>query len=477
MRILLLNPPRYEGIPVIREERCEITERYSILEPYSLLQIGSIIRNSGHEVELVDANGLDLDYQDIAKVIGEKRFDMVFFRFTPTTFDWDMKTAEVSKKNKPDSITVGICWTLGDLAHSVMSDAKSLDIFVRHEYEVVMPRLVSAIEKGDLSRVDGIAYRNEREITVNGDAEPISDFDSLPLPAYDLLPSLKPYFINTPHGSPFTIMYTSKGCPFKCIYCTVAQTKWKVRSAKRVLEELRYLKNNYDIRTVSFFDETFTLKRDRVIDIAESIRDEKLDIVWYCNTRVHLVDEDLLRVMKEGGCRGISFGIESGSQKILNDACKGTTVEDAKKAVKLTKKEGIKAYCSFILGLPGEDWSTVKQTLDFVKETLPTGAQFNVAVPYPDTVLYEIALERGWIEEADWRRFYQDEAIMRTDALSTEDLNRARDKAYRTLYFNPRWIFQNIRFVLRNTEDFPLATRYWFKIMNNYVVHRMKHAH
>jgi radical SAM superfamily enzyme YgiQ (UPF0313 family) len=477
MRILLLNPPRFEGIPVIREERCEITERYSVLEPYSLLQIGSILRNGGHEVALVDANGLNMDFRDITKVIGKKRFDMVVFRFTPTTFDWDMRIAEVSKKQNPDSKTVGTCWTLGDLAQSVMSDAKNMDIFVRHEYEVVIPRLVSAIENGDISRVDGIAYRNEGEITVNGDAEPISDFDSLPLPAYDLLPSLKPYFINTPHGSPFTIMYTSKGCPFKCIYCTVAQTKWKVRSAKRVLEELRYLKNNYNIRTVSFFDETFTLKRDRVLDIAESIRDENLDIVWYCNTRVHLVDEGMLHVMKEGGCRGISFGIESGSQKILNDACKGTTVEDAKKAVKLTKKEGIKAYCSFIFGLPGEDWSTVKQTLDFVKETLPTGAQFNVAVPYPDTALYEMALERGWIEEADWRRFYQDEAIMRTDALSTEDLNRARDKAYRTLYFNPRWIFQNVRFVLRNTEDFPLATRYWFKIMNNYVVHRMKHAH
>ncbi len=214
-----------------------------------------------------------------------------------------------------------------------------------------------------------------------------------------------------------------------------------------------------------------------MIEIAEGIKNENLDIKWYCNTRANLVDEKLLHIMKEGGCRGISFGVESGSQKILDNVNKGATVEEARNAIQLAKKEGIKVYCSFIFGLPGEDWDTVDQTIDFVKNTLPTGAQFNVAVPYPGTALYDIARDNGWVEDLDWRNLYQDEAVMRTNALTTEDLTKTRNMAYRILYFNPRWILQNIWFVIRNIEDFPLATRYWIKIMNNYLVHRMKHAH
>ncbi len=478
MNILLINPPRFESIPVIREERCEITERYSVLPPYSLLQIGSLLRKQGNNVSLIDANGEDMGIKKLRQYMKVIDFSILIFRFTPTTFDWDMKVAAIAKEINPNIITAGICWTLGSFPQDVLQAANELDIYIRHEYEVTVPSLISALgKKSPLSNVSGIAYKENGQIIVTQEAVPIKDYDDLPTPAYDLLQNLDPYFINTPAGKPFTIMYTSKGCPYKCIYCTVARTKWKPRSAKSVLNELRYLKKNYNIKTVSFFDETFTINRERVIEIAEGIKNENLDIKWYCNTRANLVDEKLLHIMKEGGCRGISFGVESGSQKILDNVNKGATVEEARNAIQLAKKEGIKVYCSFIFGLPGEDWDTVDQTIDFVKNTLPTGAQFNVAVPYPGTALYDIARDNGWVEDLDWRNLYQDEAVMRTNALTTEDLTKTRNMAYRILYFNPRWILQNIWFVIRNIEDFPLATRYWIKIMNNYLVHRMKHAH
>jgi radical SAM superfamily enzyme YgiQ (UPF0313 family) len=480
MNVLVVNPPRFHGIPVIREERCEITERYSVLPPYSLLQIASILRNEGHEVQLIDANGWDLSWEELISKMKDARYDVLIFRFTPTTFDWDTKTAFISKKINPKALTVGICWTLRTVPKEVLQDCVYLDVYIMHEYEVVAPALVSAISNGeDLSTVAGIAYRTEDdEIKVNGPAKPLSDWDSLPLPAYDLLPSLKNYYINTPHGSPFTIMYTSKGCPYSCIYCTVRNTKLKLRSAESIINELRYLKKRFNVKTVSFFDETFTINRNRVMAIAEAIKKEKLGIVWYCNTRVDLVDRDLLKAMYDGGCRGISFGIESGSQKILDNAKKGITVEQAENAIKWAKEVGIKVYCSFMFGLPGENWETVKETIDFVKRTLPTSAQFNVAVPYPGTELYKIAVEKGWIKEgASWREMYQHEAIMRTDELSYEDLNKARKMAYRALYFNPKWWLQNVGHALRHTEDLPLAMKYAIKIIKNYVFHRMTHAH
>jgi anaerobic magnesium-protoporphyrin IX monomethyl ester cyclase len=479
LKVLLVNPPRFEGIPVIREERCEITERYSVLPPYSLLQIASILRNNGHKVELIDANGLNLAWDQLNAQMNIIDYEVLIFRFTPTTFDEDNKAASVSKQSHPKAWTIGICCTLYTVPKEVLQGSPDLDIYIGHEYEVVAPAVVDALSGGaDLSSVEGIAYRKGSNLRVTEDVESLADWDSMPLPAYDLLGSLRPYFINTPHGSPFTTMYTSKGCPYSCIFCTVRNTPVRKRSAESVLEELRYLKKKFNIKMVSFFDETFTLDRPRVIAICDALKKEKLKVIWYCNTRVNLVDSALLKLMYEAGCRGLSFGIESGSQEILDRARKGTTVKQAENAVKWAKEAGIKVLCSFIIGLPGENLRTAEETINFVKRTLPTGAQFNVAVPYPGSDLYRIAINKGWIKkDIDWRQMFQHESIMRTDRLDNESLNRARKKAYRALYFNPKWWLQNTGHTLRHLEDLPLATRYSFKIMINFILRKMEHGH
>lgn len=480
LKILLINPPRLNGIPVIREERCEITERTSVLPPYSLLQMAAILIHNGHQVNLIDANGQNISYDELNNRLQSiDNYDALIFRFTPTTFDSDIKIAEISKKHYPKAITIGICWTLRTMPESVLHNCAHLDIYALHECETVVPKLISAINQSeDLSTVKGIAYRNGTQIKVNEAAEPLSNWDNLPLPAYDLLPTLKNYYINTRHGSPFTIIYASKGCPYSCIYCTERNTKLKNRSAENILKELRYLKRKFNIKTVSFFDETFTLDRERATAIAKGIKEENLKITWYCNTRVNLVNKELLKTMYDGGCRGISFGIESGCQQILDNAKKGVTVQQAAEAIELAKKAGLKTYCSFVIGLPGENWDTIKETIEFVKKTLPNGAQFNVAVPYPGTELYTIALTKGWIDrKLDWHSMYQHAATMRTDDLSPAELEKARKMAYRAVYFNTNWVLQNVWHTVKHPEDFYLATGYVAKIANNYLLHKMEHAH
>jgi len=160
MRVLLVNPPRFEGIPVIREERCEITERYSILEPYSLLQMGALLRQQGHEVELLDMNGFDLQWKELESRLGSSKPGAVLFRFTPTTFDHDVRTASIARSVLPEARTIGVCWTLRTLPQEVMSQAPDLDFYIRQEYEVVAPSLMDAIQKGSpMDEVAGIAYR------------------------------------------------------------------------------------------------------------------------------------------------------------------------------------------------------------------------------------------------------------------------------------------------------------------------------
>ncbi len=479
MRVLLLNPPRSNGIPVIREERCEITDRYSVLPPYSLLQIASILRKQGHDISLIDANGMNLNWTQTRDLMQQSSYDVLVFRFTPTTFDSDMNAAAISKQIQPRAFTVSICWTLRTMPHNVLGDVPALDIYIMHEYESVAPALFDALSNGlKFDEVHGIAYQKAGNVIVNPSAQPVSDYDELPLAAFDLLPSLHPYHINTPHGKPFTIMYASKGCPFSCNFCTVRRTSFKKRSAESILNELRFLKEHFGVRTVSFFDETFTIDKKRVIQLCEGMERENLNIRWYCNTRVELVTKELLQTMKKGGCRGIAFGVESGSQQILDNVEKGNTVEEAEEAIKKTKKAGIKAYCSFIIGLPGETWDTIHETINFVKRARPTGAQFNVAVPYPGTPMYDLGVEKGWVKSTlNWRELYQHAANMRTESLGGEELEDARRLAYRSLYFNPKWLMGNFLWVLRYPEDFYLGTRYFVKIMKNYLFHRMQHAH
>jgi len=478
LKVLLINPPRFEGISVIREERCEITERYSVLEPYSLLQIGALLRNAGHEVSLVDLNGRQLGYSDLEQKVREVRPDVVMYRFTPTTFDWDQKTSSIVKGVDKSITTAGICWTLHTMPKQVLNEAPDQDYYVRQDYEVVAPALVDALATGKpLDGVAGIAYREGGEVKTTAPSAPLKDYDSMPLPAFDLLPDLDPYYVTAPAGRPFTILYTSKGCPFKCSFCTVAGTPWKMRTAPHIMEELRYLKEHFGLRTASFFDETFTFNRKRVEDICRSLIEEDMRIKWYCNTRAHLVDQELLDLMRKAGCRGISFGIESGSQRILDSVEKHVTVQQAKDAVLAAKAARLKVLCSFIFGLPGEDWDSVHETLKFVRETLPTSAQFNVAVPYPGTRLHEQIYGLPGLEEPDFRKMYQHASVVGTEKMSPEDLDKARKMAYKTLYTSGRWWLSNAKHLVQEPSDLYLATRYAMKITNNYVFHGMKDAH
>jgi len=478
MKVAFVNPPRFEGVSVVREERCEVPERYSVLEPYSLLQLAAMLRAAGHRVELLDANGVNANYADVRAWLARHEYDALFFRFTPTTFDHDVRLAGISKEVRPDARTVGLCWTLRTRPAEVLRDVPALDIYLRHEYENVGPQLVSALERDQpLEFVPGVTFRENGHVSVTPDAPPIPDYDSIPLPAYDLLPSLDPYFISAHACKPFTIMYTSKGCPFACSFCTVARTRWKDRSAESVLEELKHLRDKYRIRTVSFFDETFTMNKKRVRAICDGMRREGLDIQWYCNTRVHLVDRDLLATMRAAGCGGISFGVESGNQRILDSVSKQATIEQAETAIRWAKEAGIKTYCAFILGLPGETRETAMDTIRFALRTLPNGAQFNVLAPYPGTELHETLREQGLLPEVDWRRMYQDAAVVGTADLTPDQLNRLRRLAYTKLYFSPRWWTQNVRFALGGRGDFELAFRYGLRVLSNYLVHGMQGSH
>src|SRR3989475_8912357 len=181
------------------------------------------------------------------------------------------------------------------------------------------------------------------------------------------------------------------------------------------------------------------MNKKRVRELCAGIRREGLDIRWYCNTRVHLVDPDLLEEMRSAGCSGISYGVESGNQGILDTVSKQATVAQAEHAIRWAKEAGIKTYCAFILGLPGETRKSALDTIDFAMQTLPNGAEFNVLAPYPGTELYETLRAKGVLPDVDWRAPYQDNPAARAAQPSREEPTPPPQPASTNPYFPPRW--------------------------------------
>jgi len=391
-----------------------------------------------------------------------------------------LETTKITKALYPDAVTVGICWTLKPFAEKILRDYKDLDVYMTGEYgtyETTLLNLAEVISRGKpLDTVRGIAFKAGERVTRTAQCVAYYPYDQLPLPAYDLLPPLSKYYISPKHSkhTPFTIMYTSMGCPYNCIFCVVRQTKWRARPVESIVKEITHLKDKYGLKCVFFMDEVFTFDRQRVVNLCKALIERKIDLTWYTSTRVDLVDKELLKLMRAAGCKAISFGIESGSQRILDYVKKGINVEQAMETVKMTKEAGIKVHLSFIVGLPGEDWGTFKETVNFVKKALPAMAQFNVAVPYPGTPLYELALSKGWIDkDLNYTQLQHHVSIMRTDRMTREEIEKARKKAYRALYFNPRWILSQ----LANVEEILLTVRFYLKYLYMYLIHGMRYSH
>jgi len=454
MRILIINLPRYNGSSVTREGRCELIMNYRVDTPATLLIIASILREDGHLIDFIDANGLDLSYNSITSQIKNEKYDSVIFTFTSAIIEHDLIICDIIKKQNPNCITIGYSWYAKNFGREILTEYNNLDILIIEDPFTIIENLTIELKgKRDFSQIEGIAFRdNNNQIQINSQLKSIKPFNDLPLPAYDLLRTFKPYFIYSPLLSPYTLIYAGKGCPFGCKYCNVSRTKYSGRSGERIVEELKLLKKIGNIKFVWFFDEIFTLNRKRIIDVCNRLIEEKLNIKWLCDSRVDLVDEKLLKLMRSAGCIGISYGVESGSQRILNLMDKGITINQAKNALKWTRKVHIPIQLNLILGYIGENENSINETKNFIKTTLPEFLQVTKMMAYNDTEFSKTALEKGWInDDSDWKEILKSakKNITNYEPFNL-DLWGERKKLFRMLYYNPKWWLIIINTLIRN---------------------------
>ena len=248
-----------------------------------------------------------------------------------------------------------------------------------------------------------------------------------------------------------TSIITSRGCPYNCIHC-ISKLIWKrkvrYRSVTNLVDEIEECVKRYDIREFNFYDDTFTLNKKRVVEVCREIRKRNLKIAWICFGRVNLIDKEMVLEMKKAGCRKISFGLESGSQKILDLMRKNATLEMVRKAVKIVKGVGLEVHASFMLGNVGETGETIRETINFAKELDLDNATFFITAPFPGTDLYNIAKEKGYINEnTKWEDFApitKSPPILCQGNLTKEELIKWQKRAFNEFYLRPRYVLRKL---------------------------------
>ncbi|MBN1898554.1 MAG: radical SAM protein, partial [Spirochaetes bacterium] len=450
LKILIINPPRVNGYPVVREERYEHKDVGSVYPPLSLLYIASSLEEQGFKPILIDANGFDISWNELTAKIDTLRSDIVITRCGFDTQKEDLKVLEYVK-TKFKSITVlrnKIISDVDNLKKELLRKNKYIDIFIDDEPDMVIPDLIKILQKKGLKgikKAKGISFLLKNKMISTGPVKP-KDIDTIPFPAYHLLPSLKVYHTGILNG-PFATVITSRGCPFHCTFCAYARMGCRFRKPESVIKELKILKKIHHIKSVLFFDDLVGLKKGYFERICELLIQERLDLKWVACTRANLLNERMVDLMKQAGCVEVPIGIESGSVSVLEKTKKGVTLDDIRKAAILLKTHGILFYGLVIIGLPGETRKTVKETIQFIKEIDPFYTQFCFATPFPNTDIYRYYKNNELLLTEDYSQYtpISSVPVIRTKELSGNDLVELKNYAYRKLVLRPGYLLKKIR--------------------------------
>ncbi len=423
----------------------EVMKRLDITTPpLGLGYLASVLRKEGFKVKIIDDAVEKLGLNKLLNKV--KNALIVGITSTTPTFNAALKYAQKIKNRFPEIFVV-----LGGVHVTFMPyDAlkhEFVDAVCTGEGEHTLREVAERVERGKtLEGVKGLIYKEDGKIIDNGKREPIRDLDSLPFPAYDLMP-LDRYTV-LGHRMEHFPMISSRGCPFGCRYCSSSLfmgRKFRARSAENVVDEVEWLVNEFKAQYIAFSDDTFTLNRKRVEEICRELINRGIEVEWSCSSRVDTINRSILEKMKRAGCSAIYYGVESASPAILRYYRKKINLDMVEKAVKLTKEFGIMTICSFIIGSPYETKEDMKATLRFALKLDPDYAQFSILTPYPGTEIYEEAKEKGLLLSTNFDDYTAGKPVLRNIYMSPEEISRFLKYCYLRFYLRPKFILRELR--------------------------------
>jgi anaerobic magnesium-protoporphyrin IX monomethyl ester cyclase len=458
MRVLVANPPwpgpGYGARSDVRwpHKRSDKYIEYPIYLSYTV----AVVEKAGFEMSFIDAIMDELSIEEFAQRVHDLGPRLALIETSTPSIEFDLETAAAVKNLSPGTFVALLGSHVTYFDREIIAENPAVDAVLRGEFEYTAADLARALDNGgaslpgsghSLSGVLGLTYRDaDGDPRRNPDRPLFEPLDQMPFPARHIIKG-NGYRAGIYSGGYPTAMISSRGCPYRCTFCLWPDTmyghKFRARSAENVVDEIEQAVHTYGHDEIYFDDDTFTIDRQRVMDITRLMRERGVDkeAEWIAQCRVDTVDREMLEAMKAANCGYILFGVESGSSQMLKKMKKGITPDKVRAAFKLTREVGIKTQAFFLFGIPGETQETIRETIGFAKELGASSTQFAVAIPHPGTALYEECKANGWLTSEIWADYTAESSLIETPWLAADEVEQARVRAYREYYYRPRFIF------------------------------------
>lgn len=441
--VLLVNAPSELDIPTL---------------PLGLAHIAAYLVENGIDVKAVDAWAEGMDCERLSLEAEKLKPEVVGFTMLSPNYENVKNAIKAVKKRLPATkIVVGGCHPSA-LPDEVLNDIPEVDLVVIGEGEKTFLELINALNQKDVkfAGIEGIAYREGAAVRRTRKRNFMENLDSLPFPARHLFP-LGKYRSVAPYGrkKPFISLITSRGCPYSCAYCSkdVFGMSYRSFSAKRIIEEIKFLIDKYSVKEIRFYDDIFTLDKKALKEICDFLVDEKERPSWSCMTRVELVDPATLNMMKRSGCWLIAYGVESATKSVLERMSRLGDLEIVRRAFRWTRQAGIHTLGYFMIGLPGETREMIKDTIDFSIELDADFAAFSTFVLMPGSPFYKdffvgkenSSFSRPVFVKSKSSSFpfsRQDRSYV--GGLSLDELDVLTREANRRFYFRPSYMIRRM---------------------------------
>ena len=453
--VLLINPP------------LSLQERYgkdmqqfgAVSEPLGLAYIAAYLESTKNPVRIIDAPAMGMAVDDVLSDMSRHRDDIVGITMLTPAFKAVADLCSSIKERYPNiTIVLGGAHPTA-LPERTLREIPAADIVCIGEGEITMAEIVSAPTRApkQLVGVKGICYRNGQGFVITEPRPAIRNLDLIPPPARHLLP-MDQYHMTASRasGSAFCpTIIVARGCPFSCTYCSRTFGKtFRSHGIERILSEINSLITTYHVEQINIEADTLTVNKKFIRALCNALIEQKISqkISWTCESRVDTVDEETLQLMKRAGCWQISYGVETGTQRLLDRINKSVTLHQVEEIFELTKKVGISIRGFFMLGLPTETREDSLATIAFAKKLDPLWAQFTITVPYPGTQMFEELDSAGKIRTYDWTKFNTwsgwkegEELPFVADGRSKKELIRLQKQALRQFYIRPTVIFRFLK--------------------------------
>ena len=362
--------------------------------PMGILYVAASCLKADIKTKIVDQYSRNMTNEEVLRIINRQKPDFVGFSLTSFTLKNSKELARMIKeKNKNCRIVVGGPWVT--MRGKEILENEEFDFGIYGEGEITLPELIENYRnRKKLDEIKGLIFRDKNKIILNEPRPFIEDLDSVPYPAYQIV-NMDDYARGRSiyvDREPVDYICATRGCPYACAFCSskeIWKRKYRMRNPVKVVDEMEYMMKKFKTKGFHFRDDNLTVNRRFVLELCEELKKRKLPIKWMCESRVDTLDEEIIEKMKESGCSGMWFGIESGSQKVLDYLNKGIALNRIRKTIKLCQEYGLRVGGSFMLGVPIETRETIKKTVDFAKSLKLTNTWFNQFIGIPDCEIYE----------------------------------------------------------------------------------------